>query len=176
MTAGILCATIILMSMPNAEFACKHMDDLVTYSEQYNISSTVLISLIHHESRWKPHVKSHMGACGLTQVLPKYTGSKKTGVPKLTCDNLKDPTTSIKTGAQTLKHWLRSYARGKYKTALCGYSSGYNCKGENKSTRGMLYANRVLKMSRNIKRKAKNVKYECYYDSEFKEVICGCGC
>ena len=151
MTAGILCAAILSMNMPNAEFACKHTENLINYSKQFNVSPTVLTALIYYESRWKPNAVSHKGACGLTQVLPKYTGDKRIGTRKLTCKQLKNPIVSIETGAKTLNHWISIYGKGRYKIGLCGYNVGYNCKGDNKSKSGHAYANRILKMSKKIK-------------------------
>ena len=71
--AEIICAAVMAIGMPNADFACKHMDALVEASEKYDIDPVVLTALIHTESRWTPRAKSRTGACGLTQVIPKFT-------------------------------------------------------------------------------------------------------
>ena len=172
MTAGVLCAAILSINMPNAEFACKHMQSLIKYSEQSSVSPTVLTSLIYHESRWIPNAVSHKGACGLTQVLPKYTGDKRIGTKKLTCKQLKNPTTSIETGAITLNYWISTYGRGRYKTGLCGYNVGYNCKGNNKSKRGHAYASRILKMSKKLKNISSTLVHKCFFNVKQNKINC----
>jgi soluble lytic murein transglycosylase-like protein len=103
-------------------------------------------------------VVSYAGACGLTQVLPKY--SKKYGGKdrNLTCDELKDPITSIQVGGRILNYWLTKYSKGNYKVALCGYNAGFRCKGDNPNKQGMRYAKKVLQRARTIKRKSLKFK------------------
>ena len=148
MIAEILCMTVVSLGLPNAEYACEHMNTVVGAAEDNNVKPEVLVSLIYHESRWVPTAVSKDTACGLTQVLPKYTRN-----PKLTCEDLKDPTTSIFTGAKKLNYWVYKYGKGRYKTGLCGYNSGFRCKGETPKKKGVLYSQKVLKYARKIKRK-----------------------
>jgi len=148
MIAEILCMAVMSLGMPNSEYACKHMHAIAGAAEENNIKPEVLVSLIYHESRWVPTAVSKDTACGLTQVLPKYTRN-----PKLTCEDLKDPVTSIFTGAKKLNYWVYKYGRGKYKTGLCGYNSGFRCKGESPKKKGVLYSEKVMTYSRKIKRK-----------------------
>ena len=61
--AEIICAAVMAIGMPNADFACKHMDTLVEASEKYDIDPVVLTALIHIESRWTPRAKSRTWAC-----------------------------------------------------------------------------------------------------------------
>ena len=146
--AEIICTAIISLGMPNAHYACTHMETVVEVAEEYDLDPILLTALIHVESRWTPRAKSRTGACGLTQVLSKYTRN-----PKLTCEDLKDPTTSIFTGAKKLNYWVYKYGKGRYKTGLCGYNSGFRCKGETPKKKGVLYSQKVLKYARKIKRK-----------------------
>ncbi len=142
----ILCAAVMAMNMPNADFACKHMAHLVDASAKNKIKPEILVSLIHEESRWKPHVVSRSGACGLTQILPKYTR------PHTSCAELKDPRISIALGAKTLSFWVRTYGRGRYRKGLCGYNGGYRCK---ELTSPKKYASRVLSRSVRLRREVK---------------------
>ena len=79
--------------------------------KQNDIKPEVFLGLIMTESMWNHKVVSYAGACGLTQVLPKY--SKKYGGKdrNLTCDELKDPVTSIQTGGRILNYWLTKYSK-----------------------------------------------------------------
>jgi len=157
MLAEILCIAVLNMGMPNGEFACDYMEQVVEAAEINGIEAATLVSLIYYESRWKPTAVSSRGACGLTQVLPKYTRN-----PKLTCKQLKDPKTSIYAGAWALGVWLEKakYTRSR---ALCAYNAGYSCgKRYRKSHGGWRYSLKVRKYARKILKEARTV--EMQYD------------
>ena len=147
--AQLLCMSVISIQLPNSAVACEHMDYLVEQAQKNKVRPRVLVALINEESRWKPEAVSRSGACGLTQVLPKYTR------PKVTCNQLKDPRKSIEVGAKTLAFWVYDYGKGRYKRGLCGYNGGYRCKKLKSSKR---YANRVLKLAKRIENKIKSIK------------------
>ena len=149
-TAELLCAAILAIGMPRAEYACGHMNSVVKYAEEYNIDPVVLTALIYVESRWNPTAESRSGACGLSQVIPKW--SRKFGY--VSCRQLKeDPDMAIKKGAQILNHWIHKYGRGNTSIGLCGYNSGYRCRGKNRinNKKGVRYARLVLQMHRKIR-------------------------
>ena len=50
-TAELICAAILSIGMPNADFACKHMDSVVKYSEKYNIDPRKLIIELCEENK-----------------------------------------------------------------------------------------------------------------------------
>lgn len=109
--------------------ACDNVESLITTSYEENINPFVFASLIYHESRFSPEAKSKAGACGLTQVIPKY-------VPP-TCKQLQRNTElSIQTGAIILSMWLSK--KKTYHTALQCYNSGVRCKSK-------LYADRIIR-------------------------------
>ena len=146
--AEIICAAVMALGMPNADFACKHMDTVVEVSEEYNLNPIILTALIHIESRWSPRAKSRAGACGLTQVIPKF--SRKFGY--VGCRMLKRrPKLAIKKGAQILSYWIRTYGKGDLLKGLCAYNAGYRCSGKNANKRGIAYAKKVVDYSRNIR-------------------------
>jgi len=149
--AEILCSIVMALNMPNSDFACKHMDTVVEAAEYYDVEPELLISLIHHESRWNPTVVSRSGACGLTQVIPKYTKS-----PRLTCKQLKRPKTSIWAGAKMLSYWIHKYANDVPKIGVCAYFAGFRCKGNSPNIGGMRYSNKVRRFYRRIIRKLEN--------------------
>ena len=142
--AELLCTAVIAVGMPRTEYACKHMDTVVKEAEKNNVSPVTLVALIHEESRWKPWVVSKAGACGLTQVMPKYTKGK------WTCNSLKNPTNSIRAGASALAFWVYKYGKGDYRIGLCGYNGGYRCRGEKRNRRSLAYAKRVIKMTKKL--------------------------
>ena len=143
--AALICAAIVAVNMPNAEYACKNMDVVVEASKSYDLDPYLMVSLIHEESRWKPNAVSRKGACGLTQLLPKYTK------PRHSCRDLKDPETSIWMGAKTLKFWIQVYGKGNEVTGLCGYNAGYRCKGKKAVKSGKAYARRIRRRAARLK-------------------------
>ena len=150
--AEILCLAILNIGMPKAHFACDHMEAVVNASVETGIDAEIIISLIHYESNWNPKVVSKANACGLTQVIPKYTKN-----PRKSCKQLKDPWMSIRTGTTILRRWINKYGRGKVARGLCGYSSGYTCgKRYNRKHGGWRYSRKVLKYA---KRLTKQIDY-----------------
>ena len=130
-----------------SNLACKTAPFALKEAKANSIRSTLLFSLIYVESGWDKKAISKDNACGLTQVVPKWTGWK---VPKLTCKQLHDPKTSIKTGAKLLKYWIYVYGKGDERVGLCGYNKGFRCKGKKPNKRGMMYAKKVLKVEQNL--------------------------
>ena len=121
---------------------------LKKYSKQYKIDPVLMTALIHVESNWKAHVVSYAGACGLTQVIPKYSRG-------YTCEQLKDPDTSIRVGSRIFSYWYYKYSKRKSAVALCGYNAGFRCKGAAPNKYGVSYAKKVLKIAKRIRRKIK---------------------
>ena len=151
-TAKVLCAAIIassgVFSSSGKDRACKHSGQVVKYSKQYKIDPVLMTALIHVESNWKTHVVSYAGACGLTQVIPKYSRG-------YTCEQLKDPDTSIRVGSRIFSYWYYKYSKRKSAVALCGYNAGFRCKGAAPNKYGVSYAKKVLKIAKRIRRKIK---------------------
>ena len=148
MISEILCAAVMSMGLPRAHVACNYMDLITEESKKNDLDPALVIALIRAESRFKVDAVSRANACGLMQVLPKYTKN-----PKLSCEQLKDPSTNITTGTKKLKFWIYKYGRGNISTGLCGYNAGFRCKGKNKNATGVRYAKKVLLYKRKIKRK-----------------------
>jgi soluble lytic murein transglycosylase-like protein len=161
----LLCAAVISLNLggppqqaANKNIACQHMDHIVQQSIENDLPPEIMLALIYHESRWKHTAKSTAGACGLTQVLPRYTGSSKTGVPRLTCEELFDPVVSITAGARTLSYWISTYGRGKKSVGLCGYNAGFRCKGSTPHPSGMRYSRAVLRTSKKISKRVAAIR------------------
>ena len=131
--------------------ACQYMPQIIESAEKHEIKPEVLVSLIFVESSFRRKAVSNKGACGLTQVMPKYTG-KHSPVRKYSCDQLKSPYTSIRAGSKILRWWI-NYHDGDLKRALCSYNAGFRCGNKRKkvSKYGMKYAKKVLKYTKILK-------------------------
>lgn len=146
--AELICAAVIALGMPNADFACQHMETVVEVSERYDLDPIILTALIHIESRWTPKAKSRVGACGLTQVIPKFT--RKFGY--VSCKMLKrDPELAIRKGGQILSYWIENYGKGSVEIGLCAYNAGYRCRGRGADKGGLRYARNVIKYFKDIR-------------------------
>lgn len=120
------------MSKKGVQTACEQAVHLIETAQEIDISPFVLSAMIWYESRWIPDVTpSPKGACGLTQILPKYS--------PYSCRELENPRRSITEGASILYYWYER--EGSIKSALKCYNSGYKCS----STQ---YANTILKKTK----------------------------
>ena len=148
-TAKVLCAAIIASSgvfgIGGKDRACKYSRQVVEASSKYKLDPYLLTALIQVESNWKSHVVSPAGACGLTQVVHKYS--------KYNCKQLKNPKISIWEGARKLNYWIYKYGKGNLKIGLCGYNAGFRCKGRSAIKSGLTYARKVVTMSNRLKRR-----------------------
>ena len=148
-TAKVLCAAIIASSgvfgIGGKDRACKHSRQVVKASSKYKLDPYLLTALIQVESNWKSHVVSPAGACGLTQVVHKYS--------KYNCKQLKNPKISIWEGAKKLNYWIYKYGKGNVKIGLCGYNAGFRCKGKSAIKSGLTYAKKVVRISNRLKRR-----------------------
>ena len=132
--------------------ACSYIPTIIAEAEKNKIEPELLTALIMVESGFQSRVVSSKGACGLTQIIPKYSaGYRNRFGNKLSCKELLDPKTSIKRGAKILGWWVR-YHNGNVSKALCGYSSGFRCKVTKTRKKplkaGMRYSRKVLKYKR----------------------------
>tara|TARA_Y100001970_G_scaffold251455_1_gene324287 strand:- start:15218 stop:15715 length:498 start_codon:yes stop_codon:yes gene_type:complete len=142
------------MSTYKNKKACQYMPQIVKSAKKHEIKIEILVSLIFVESSFRRKAVSNKGACGLTQVMPKYTG-KYSPIKKYSCDQLKDPYTSIRAGSKILRWWI-NYHDGDLKRALCSYNAGFRC-GKNKKRKisklGMKYSRKVLEKANLIETK-----------------------
>ena len=115
------------MNKTQARNVCKYEHIIVEEAEKNGIEPELLASVIYVESGFYPRVVSKANACGLTQVIPRWTGGRETGRRKYTCKQLKNPRTSIKVGAKILGYIIKNYAKGNEDKALCMYNAGSVC-------------------------------------------------
>jgi soluble lytic murein transglycosylase-like protein len=152
-TSVLICMTVFSIDMRNADVICDNAHIIEEMSKTYDLDPSLIIAVGRIESAWTPTAKSPANACGIMQVLPKYSKKFANKGRNLTCKELKDPETSIRVGTKILNYWLHTYAKGNETIALCGYNAGFRCKGENKNKQGLKYAKAVLKYRKYFKRK-----------------------
>ena len=166
--AAVICSffsTGFYLSDYRIKTVCDNSDYLIQESERNGLDPLLLSSLIFVESGWKKTAVSGADACGLTQVIPKYTGKI---TKKYTCQQLKNPRVSIATGAKILKWWI-DYHRSKITQnkknkmspedienysltrGLCGYNAGFRCHGLNPNRAGIRYAKKILSLRERLK-------------------------
>ena len=119
----------------NIQTACANAEHLINVANKYSIDPTVVAALIWVESRWVKKAVSHAGACGLTQVIPKYS--------KYNCKQLFNTKRSIAEGVHFLNAWMKSRKK-KMPEALACYNAGWKCL---KSKYGKNYSRLVLKIA-----------------------------
>ena len=148
------------MSKSKEALACSVMPVIEEQAAKYEFDPDLILALISVESNWNRKVVSTANACGLTQVIPKYTGKI---TKKYTCEQLKNPRISIKAGSRILRWWVDWHTVNqppkKYtdleilKRALCSYNAGFRCGPKSRPLRaGMRYAKKVLSQKQKIKR------------------------
>lgn len=75
-------------------------DDIIRrYAEEYGFDWRLIVALIYQESRFDPEAKSHMGAQGLMQLMPRT--AQQMGVRRVT-----DPEDNIRAGVRYLD-WVQ---------------------------------------------------------------------
>lgn len=92
--------------------ACSYSYDVIAAAYEWDIDPWKLFALIYVESTWSLDAVSIVGACGITQIVPKWHRDK---YPGLTCEDLhNDPRNAIHLAAAIIsQHYTRfdSYAR-----------------------------------------------------------------
>lgn len=129
---------------------CKYESEIRNQAKKNNIDPALLASVMFVESSFFPHVVSSANACGLTQVIPKWTGSKETKGKKYTCKQLKDPNTAIEAGARILSYGIRVYGKGNVDKGLCVYNAGMKCVTKKGFYKRLYYVKKVKQVYNTI--------------------------
>ena len=97
--------------------------DLTQYTlnlcSQYGVDSSVIFSVMYHESQFNAGATSGKGAQGLMQIIPRYSASR---MAKLGVTNLYDPASNILVGIDLLAEYYHTY--GSWNQALTAYRTG----------------------------------------------------
>ena len=130
---------------------CRYEEDIIQTANKYNLEPELVAGLMFVESAYYPNAVSHANACGLMQVIPKWTGGPATGGKKYTCEQLKNPRTSIRVGTKILNWTINSFAKGNLDQGLCFYNAGTICRKET-FYKNLYYVKLVKKIRDRIKR------------------------
>ena len=134
------------MNKSQAKNVCKYEHIIVAEAKKNKIEPELLASVIYVESAFLPHVVSSANACGLTQVIPRWTGGRETARKKYTCKQLRVPETSIRVGAKILGFLIRYYAKGNENKGLCMYNAGSVCLRKKNFYKKSNYVKRVRRI------------------------------
>ena len=97
--------------------------DLTQYTlnlcNQYGVDSSVIFSVMYHESHFNAGATSGKGAQGLMQIIPRYSAAR---MAKLGVTNLNDPASNILVGIDVLAEYYYTY--GSWNQALTAYRTG----------------------------------------------------
>ena len=98
-------------------YPLMYADSIRRISAEYNLSPSLIASVIMNESSFRPTVQSSVGARGLMQLMPDTAASL--GV------NPYDKQQNIEGGAKYLRQMLDSFG-GDVKKAVAAYNAGPN--------------------------------------------------
>jgi soluble lytic murein transglycosylase-like protein len=126
------------------ELSCRKSERVIARSQDRELDPFVAYSLIYHESRWEAQAVSRAGACGLTQVVPKWTGGSMTNNQSYSCEDLMQPKISIRAGLDSLLYW-KGRAGNEIARGVCAYNAGNSCLREGSTV--SRYARSVMSLA-----------------------------
>lgn len=115
-TPEVAPAEPIETALPHAVRSPERIDVLILeFARRYDVEPALVKAVIHAESRFDPKARSHRGAVGLMQLMPRT--ARMYGVRHLT-----DPRENIRAGVQHLKKLLRRHHDLEH--AIAAYNAG----------------------------------------------------
>lgn len=128
----LLIAAIILAFLGNILITCveklvypeDYYDDVMKYSAEYAVPAELVFAIIKVESNFDRNAKSHAGAMGLMQMMPKtYEWLAKDHFGEVALVGmLHDPSTSIRYGTYYLRYLHSRF--GSWEKAIIAYNWG----------------------------------------------------
>ena len=159
---AFICLALFDMSgVTNQQNICNNIETLNEISKEYNIDPTTYVSMLWIESNFESSIVSYTGrACGISQVVPKWTR------PKKSCDELNTNTREAMVQGARIFSMFKKYGGKSLDLSLCGYNQGYRCKGEvpikksgyDYKKEGLKYASKVKKFKRRLSKSVKKTK------------------
>ena len=161
----ICLALFDISGVVNEKNICDNVETLSQISKEYNIDTYTYVSMLWIESNFNKKIISYTGkACGISQVVPKWTR------PRKTCNDLNsDVKEAMIQGAKIFKGF-KVYGGKSLDISLCGYNQGYRCKGEKEIQKGgydyrkegLQYAKKVksfrTKLKSSVRKQKRKVK------------------
>ena len=123
----ILALVTVLWILPGVlrtRFRLKYVEQIMRYSEEYDLEPTFVAGVIYTESKFDERAQSGAGARGLMQIMPA-TGkeiAEKLGEP-FDPEDLFDPEVSIRYGCYYLREQLDRFDQNRA-VALAAYNAG----------------------------------------------------
>ncbi|MGK7901381.1 MAG: transglycosylase SLT domain-containing protein, partial [Hormoscilla sp.] len=106
----------------HALYPFPYHEQILTWSEEYQLNPLLVVGLIRQESRFMPSIESHVGAAGLMQVMPE-TGAWIAEQINLTDYKLNNANDNIQLGT-----WYLDFTHWQYKNnsmlAVASYNAG----------------------------------------------------
>lgn len=102
----------------------QYKDEIMSVSSEYNISPTLIASMINVESSYRVNVRSSKGACGLMQIKVSTANyvAELYNLNEVSEEKLFDAETNIKYGTLYLKYLIDKF--DDIYTALASYNAG----------------------------------------------------
>ena len=158
----LICLALFDMSgVINENNICNNIETLSQISKEYDIDTYTYVSMLWIESNFNKEIVSYTGkACGISQVVPKWTR------PRKTCEDLNaDVKLAMIQGAKIFRGFKR-YGGKSIHLSLCGYNQGYRCKGEKEvkeggydyKKEGLAYAKKVMSFRTKLKSSVRRQK------------------
>lgn len=107
-------------------YPVKYSEEVEKYSEENGLDPALMYALIKKESSFNPEATSHVGAVGLTQIMPEtfeWLQISRDGSINYSADDLRNPEVSICYGAYLLSYLLKAYDYNE-KNAIAAYNAG----------------------------------------------------
>ncbi len=106
----------VIRSMDDAKLFVRYCDLIKRFANYYNVSESLIRSVIHAESLYNPRAVSRKGALGLMQLMPYVAKNLGVRDPFL-------PEQNIQGGTRLLAKLLKKY-NGNRVLALAAYNAG----------------------------------------------------
>lgn len=109
-------------------FPLAYQAEFSRWADEYDLDTSLLMSIARRESAFNPHARSPVGARGLMQIMPataKQVAREKNLVLKDVDEDLMDYRTNIPLGSYYVRSLLERY-QGNLIAALAGYNAGPN--------------------------------------------------
>ncbi|NRB42012.1 MAG: transglycosylase SLT domain-containing protein [Pseudomonadales bacterium] len=113
-----------LWDVVDARFPLAFADEFKKHSKLQGINPSWLFAMARQESAFSPHARSHVGARGLLQLMPKTAKRVAKSLDmKFNVNKLNDPSYNITLGSKYLKDLLGKYDNN-YILATAAYNAG----------------------------------------------------
>ena len=106
-------------------FPIKYAEEILEYSDKYDLEPGFVCAIINTESRFVPHAESHKGARGLMQLMPNTIdwAVDKMDMEGFSYANIEDPDVNIEIGCWVLA-FLADQFDGNMENVAAAYNAG----------------------------------------------------